>query len=231
MRRTLFYSLVALLAFGIGSFVVFKFHWNDSGIAKSETQLSETVNAQQEKNESHQTKTEDIEDEDLADEGTEEKFKPIIKKWLNGQKIEEKYLSYKTYKEAEHYDRKNFTPSLTDVNFDGKKELAIMSDCSPTGNCWLIIYQKIGKRYRTILDSLYGVNVFKFRKNLNKNYRNIEVRMHGSWNSGSGAIYAFNGKEYKPTKCFGYIYDEYKDKNGNTEARNTPKFEYYACDF
>jgi serine/threonine-protein kinase RIO1 len=231
MRRRAFYLAVALLAFGIGSFVVFKFYWSEKIITNSKIQLFETVDAQQQKNEYPQTKIEDIEDEELVDENLEEKFKPIIRKWLKGQKIEEKYLSHKTYKEAKDYDPENFTPSLTDVNFDGKKELAIKSDCSPTGNCLLFIYEKIGKEYRTILTSVHDVNVFKFRKVSNKNYRNIEARMHGSWNSGDGVIYVFNGKEYKPAKCFGYIYEEYKDKKGNTKTRNTPKFEYYDCNF
>ncbi len=163
MRRRAFYLAVALLAFGIGSFVVFKFYWSEKIITNSKIQLFETVDAQQQKNEYPQTKIEDIEDEELVDENLEEKFKPIIRKWLKGQKIEEKYLSHKTYKEAKDYDPENFTPSLTDVNFDGKKELAIKSDCSPTGNCLLFIYEKIGKEYRTILTSVHDVNVFKFR--------------------------------------------------------------------
>jgi serine/threonine-protein kinase RIO1 len=231
MRRTLFYLSVALLAFGISSFAVLNYYWNSEDKTKSEIQLFETVNAQQEKSEFHQAKTKDIADEDFVDRNLEEKFEPIIKKWLKGQKIEEKYLSHKTYKEAKDYDGENFTPSLTDVNFDGKKELAIKSDCSPTGNCLLIIYQRIGKKYRTIFKSVHDVNFFKFSKTSNKNYRNIEARMHGSWNSGDGVIYAFNEQEYKPTKCFGYFYEEYKDKNGNTKVRNTPKLEYYDCNF
>jgi len=231
MRRFAFYFSVALFAFGIGSFVVFNFYWSSKNITKSEIQLFETVNAQEQKNESPQPKIKDVGDEELVVENLEEKFKPILKKWLKGQKIEEKYLSHVTYKEAKDYDGENFTPSLIDVNFDGKKELAIKSDCSPTGNCVLFIYEKIGKKYRTILKSVHDVNVFKFRKTSNKKYRNIEARMHGSWNSGDGVIYAFNGKEYKPTKCFGYVYEEYEDKNGNTKARNTPKFEYFDCNY
>ena len=170
--------------------------------------------------------------EQFVDENPEKKFKPIIKKWLKGEKIEEKVLSAKTYAEANDYDPiNNFKPSLIDMNSDGRKELAIEWDCSPTGNCEFFIYEKIGKSYRKILEAVNGVNYFRFRKQSYKSYKNIEARIHGSWNSGDGVIYRFNGKEYKPVKCFDYIYEIYEDKNGKNIARNYPTFNYYDCDF
>ncbi len=92
MRRYTFYLAVALLAFGIGSFVVFKFYWSSKNTTKSEIQLFETVNAQQQKTESPQPKIKDVGDGEPVVENLEEKFKPILRKWLKGQKIEEKYL-------------------------------------------------------------------------------------------------------------------------------------------
>lgn len=228
MLRFSFYILIALLTFGISSLIVFKFFISkEKQIAVQNTQESQPEVIIQVQDSLPQTDS--VNEDECGDWSEEVDYQPIIKKWLRGENLKNVSYCSKTGKEAKDYYPSNIIPTLIDLNKDGKKELALQGLCSGTGNCAMEIFEKTNKGYKEIFSSVHDVQVFNLKRSSNKGYFDITATMHGSWNSGDGVIYKYNGRKYKSYKCFLYEYEEYKDKNGKTRAKGVPTINYEKC--
>jgi hypothetical protein len=231
MRRFSFYITVALLTFGIGSFIAFQFFWHTEkqpavqSIEEFKPEISIPTRI-------HLPQIRDVvlnEIDECEEYSDEVIYQPIIKKWLRGETLKNVPYCSKNGKEAKGFNGLNVTPSLVDLNKDGKSELVLESGCSPTGNCNMEIFERTEKGNREIFSAVHGVQVFGLNKSSNKGYYDIWARMHGSWNSGDMIVYRFNGKNYKPLKCFEYLYEEDEDKNGETKAKDKPTLTPIKC--
>jgi hypothetical protein len=244
MYRYTFYLLVALLAFWIGSFVVFNLYLRRS--EQSVTAQTTETNKLDIKEQTRITIQETSQDEELnSEEKTAfEVFKPIIKKWLHGEKIKSEFTeaSNESIKEISGKDKSElsedegtwfsyfrFEPTLIDVNGDGKNELAIRNYCAPVGNCQFWIFKKKGSSYETILPAKdNSVQTFKLRRNKTNNFFDIETKSHGDAWSGGMDIYKFDGRKYKLSECYEYNYSYLKD--GKLHELKKPKITLRKCD-
>jgi len=220
MRRFAFYIVVALLTFGLGSLIASRFFWqkeeqivvHDIQESKQEISIQTQIPLPQKNNFPNE--------DNKCERWGEVDYQPIIKKWILGENLKNVPYCSKTGKEAKEFSWINVTPTLTDLNSDGKNELALQSDCSPTGNCNMEIFERTGKGYRNIFRAVHDVQDFSLNKSSNKGYYDIHARMHGGWNDGDMIVYRYNGKKYNPLKCFEYLYEEYKDENGEIKVEN-----------
>ncbi len=91
------------------------------------------------------------------------------------------------------------------------------------------IFQRTKKGHRKVFSAVRDVSRFELEKFSIKEFHDISTKMRGSWNSGDGITYRYNGKRYKPYKCFFYEYEEYKNKDGETDAKDIPTITYEKC--
>ena len=229
MRRFTFHILIAVLTFGVGSFIVSNFLINkDKRVVIEHTQ--EIIQEKVQKTEYAMTNSKIETNKSNCDEWSDEvDYQPIIKKWLNGEKLKNVPYCSKNAKEAESYNSSNVTPMLIDLNKDGKEELALKSNCSPTGNCNMEIFEKKGKSYRKFFTDVHGVQVFELSDFSNKGFYDISAKMHSSANSDDLVIYRFNGNVYKPSKCFNYIYEEIKSEYDEVKFKDEPTITPTKC--
>lgn len=133
-------------------------------------------------------------------------LRPIIGKWLRNEKIKDVAYCSKTAIEATGFNPSNVLPELIDLNDDGVNELAIRYLCSPTGNCSMNIYQRMGKSYRQVFSDRQMVNYFDKLGGKHAGFRDLQTRSHGSCCDGDQVTYRFNGRAYKPISCAAYSY-------------------------
>ncbi len=141
-------------------------------------------------------------------------FKPVIEKWLRGEKIKQ-HVELKRDDDWAGITEHEARIELIDVNGDKIKELTIQTGCATVGNCELWIFQKDGKGFKKILEAEM-VQMFNLRKSRTTGYFDFETKSHGSSTSGGIAIYKFDGNEYRINNCFGYEYEPVINKNGES---------------
>ncbi len=220
MWRIIFYLSVAMLAFGIGSFVVFNLYFKRAEqfvdiqtIEMDKLKVKESTSIQ-----------EDSEDKELNDEeqAAFDVLKPTIRKWLRGEKIKNEFTeasnesikeilgkdkSELSVEEATWFSYFRFEPTLIDIDGDGKNELAIRNYCAPVGNCRFWIFKKKANDYEVLLQSDGGdVQTFKLENTKSKGYFDIKTTAHGDAWSGGIHIYKFDGEKYKVSECYKYNY-------------------------
>lgn len=149
-------------------------------------------------------------------------FRPIIRSWLRGDRLENTPFCSNTLEKAVGWDpNKNVVPTYIDLNDDGKAELAVEWGCSATGNCTMEIFESSGRSYRQVFTDAHLTQTFGLRNEKRLGYHDIWTRTHGSYNSGDMVWYRFNGRQYRPFACFYY---EYKD-----ETAEEPDLESIPC--
>jgi len=238
MRRYTFYLSVALLAFGMGSLVVFSFYWktieqpleisNNLETLESQSVLpTETKIIQDDKITKYFKKTleEVCAETKCTGDGT---LKPIIKKWLKGEKLKNEVTSLWTLKVRQAFTEESALPSLVDLNLDGKKELILQSECAPVGNCQFDLYIKKGKGYSNLL-STSMVQVFEVLKTSTNTFKDLHLRNHNSAFDSDHQILKFNGRKYIQKKCWNESYEKL-DKKGNWHHLKKPIITAIKCE-
>jgi hypothetical protein len=235
MRRYTIYLSVALLAFGIGSFVVFKFYW------KTEKRVEQVETSHPIKIENPPTSSSTIKLDDsisklfrpLEEICAETKcigdgtLNPLIKKWLNGKNLKNEQTSLWTLKERQSMREEAALPSLVDLNSDAKNELILQSDCAAVGNCQFIILSKKGKRYSNLL-STSMVQVFEVLKTSTNDFKDLHLRTHGSAFESYHRLMKFNGRKYVQKKCWEESYEKL-DENDNWHHLEKPIITLTKC--
>ena len=244
MRRTLFYLSVALLAFGIGSFVVFKFCWKpaEQSITTQATEI-DTVSKLEIKNDSMQFEMKDDLmlrkfKEDKVDDSKEVILKNLPCKDKNlrlvWNKIKNefanespKYLARIGVRNCNSLFR---VEKVVDLNDDGQAEIIVhqIADCTATGNCPFWVFQKEKNDYKPILDTNM-IQSFKLRKTQANGYKDLDLMTHNSASSSYHQLFKFNGKKYKAQECWWADY-EYLDATEQLHQFKKPRINYEKCD-
>jgi hypothetical protein len=113
---------------------------------------------------------------------------------------------------------------FVDLNGDGVPEAICRPTgemCSPTGNCPFWVFEKVGARYRLILEK-GAAEGFTVRHARTNGYFDVELVMHGSASMSSFFVYRFHGRRYQRTAC----YDEnftYFDEHGEVHELDEPR--------
>jgi len=235
MRRWAFYLSVALLAFGIGSLVVFKFYWRTEKPAE-QTEISRTNEI-----DTSLTSTPVIEQDDSVSkyfkpleeicaktkcigDGT---FKPLIKKWLKGENLKNEQTSLWTLKERQSMREEAALPSLVDLNSDAKNELILQSDCAAVGNCQFDVFIKKEKGYSNLL-STSMVQVFEVLQTSTNGFKDLHLRTHDSAFESYHRLLKFNGRKYIQKKCWDESYERL-DEKGNWHQLEKPTISITKC--
>lgn len=234
MRRYTFYLSVALLAFGIGSFVVFKFYVkteNTSVIVQENSQTNSLVGFGFASGNSIKKQIE-----------LQSQISPTPKKKVTNFNCKNRLFNavlndLKRDKEftenAEFYlnEPENssdcrdilFIEHSIDLNNDGKKEFVVRGKnwflCGATGNCSTWIYEKLGNGYKKLLDA--GGETLEVKKNSTKGYKNIFIRVHDSCCSSYLETYKFNSAKYAESNCLFEDYEITGERNVMTCAEKT----------
>jgi hypothetical protein len=118
---------------------------------------------------------------------------------------------------------------MTDLNGDGVAEVVAQGmgdeDCSPTGNCPLWIFQKVGNEYRLVLRS-FGQS-FTIQKTNTNGYRDVVISMHDSATESELKEYQFSGGMYRKVGCFDA---EWEIPEGDeVQQSKEPRITQFAC--
>ena len=228
MRRTLFYLSVALLAFGIGSFVVFKSYWKVDENPVAVQPIEET-------------KVDKIElTPNLVRQDTDF-FKPkesfkcenkfLLAVWNDLRKDEDlKEVFDRGIQNNELADCSEVIgiDKLIDLNGDGRGEAFI------NGKGWLNglderriwIVGKIGENYKVILDSL---NVsFATLEHKTNGYVDLIETEKISIPEYEKTLYQFSGNTYKANKCWTEIIAA-RDKREMIYELKKPRKSFHKC--
>jgi hypothetical protein len=121
--------------------------------------------------------------------------------------------------------------SRVDLNGDGTAELFVFPSgpclCSPTGNCYFVVYQISRNKLQIILE-WDGVQSFTVLTNKTKGYLDISTYMHGSAYEGDLRIWKFDGKQYQIAECFDQTYSFIDDK-GQQHILREPRKTRIPC--
>ena len=211
MRRFSFYILIALLTFGIGSFIAFKLYWENN----------EQHSALQNKTKSSDDKIEF----NSQQKNSEKEIKYIcrdeiinqLEKYLNTQE----FVQHVNNSQMIRDDFQNNTIDCSeiyklrkvDLNRDGESEIIVTGNtyglCTVRGNCELWGFRKTDNGYEQILRNEWTFK-YKILQTYTKGFADIEVDINSSNGNPSNYlnIHKFNGKLYEMKDCFdGYEFD------------------------
>lgn len=219
MRRYAFYLSVALLAFGLGLFVVFEFCWKNDDLFQKTEFVELGINAQVQEN----VNSDEIQNSSKRNYVCEDKLiKPVWSKIVRDESFQV-YVDASEISDKETIDcAEEFEASVIDINSDGISELAVKAKwgrfCGMYSGCWFGIFKKNSDDFENVFTN---GNTFYF--NLGKKSRYGFLDLIIASNAGNGNsyknIYQFNGKNYKLRKCFweepAYFYE---NKRGEKEA-------------
>lgn len=203
MRRYAFYLTVALLAFGIGLFVVFQFYWkpNKKSLVVKKVETIETV--ENKNNKRFLEELTDIESfEDYKFVCKDDQLKHFLLDFLK-----ERELGITS-------DVINCSKSLEvkqiDLNGDNKPEYIVglwgAYSCGAKGNCPRIIYEQKGAEYKRLLFHKAALT-FMPQKGKSNGYQNLKMIFNTAPYGAYVENYKFDGKQYKLKNCF----DEWTD--------------------
>jgi hypothetical protein len=214
MRRYTLYFAVALLAFGIGSLVVFNFYSKDKNNfpkidSSKESQLQndfaksdakEKIDSKLEyacNDEAHQTVWNNLQKNNDFSKTSADYIKEI-----QGKKCLEIFDNVKNQ----------------DLNDDGVNEVIIQSNsnklCSSPRNCSTWIVSKVQNQNQIIFDSLTAASFggLTFLHERTNKFNNLKIRINRTVGNSNIAVFKFDGEKYQLKKCFedfgsGGIYD------------------------
>ena len=207
MKRYTFYILIALLTFGISSFIALKIYW------KSQETLHTSASPQLLNSLSSK-----IEYKTTFPKPFEKQGEKPTKPFCNDQNIlpvwkillKDKYFwEWEPIAEYSLDCKDMLEIKKVDLNQDGDVEILLRGNnfnlCSPVGNCAFWIFEKRIKNYRKILYSTDYIDVSKLGEQILKrktnDYSDILLKGHLSGYETSFTKYKFNGKKYIETKC------------------------------
>jgi hypothetical protein len=238
MRRYIFYLAVGLLAFGIGSFVVFNFYLKTENISLNVSANSQTnfptgfgfaSGNSIKKQIEMQGQTLPIPKKKITNFGCNDRLFTAILSDLKREKDFALDAGFYLNNPENSSDCRDilFIEQLVDLNGDGKKELVVRGKngflCGVTGNCSTWIYEKVGNKYKKLLDT--GGEILKVKKGSANGYKNIFVSVHDSCCSSYLYTYKFNGKKYKEVNCLFEDYGITGERSVMTCAEKSKQYE------
>ena len=228
MRRYTFYLSVALLAFGIGSFVVFKFYLK----CVEQNVIAQTTNSKvgTDKSLSGNAKTKQPEfiKIELKNLPCEDKTLQIV--WDKLTNEIGTINSERAGKIKDCGDVIQVDESL-DLNGDGRKEIVIKGLENPFrcgNNCskFWIFQQTKNRNYQKLFEANGYLPDAGKRKTLG--YKDILFEFYASYNEFINGTYKFNGTEYVLKNCWSKT-NLYKNKDGDMAEGKKWRVENYDC--
>lgn len=230
MCRFTFYFLVALLTFGIGSFIAFKFYWkaaSDFPIINEMKISSQTYPNTKPLEQPWKFSAEQVQEKKIPTKPfcKDDKILPIWNQLLKDKNFQDwERISDESLDCADMLEIKEI-----DLNQDNQKEILLRGKnfylCSAVGNCAFWIYEKKSKRYEKALYSTDYIDITEMGEQIKKtrtnNYSDILLKGHLTAADTSYDFYKFDGKRYKRKKCL-----------VNTYVRGTsdnPQWEFVGC--
>ncbi len=219
MRRYTFYSAIALLAFGIGSFVVFNFYWNNPAeVIKEKPIESKPI------------------EQNTVDEMTTAKFscedEAVRTVWSKLER-DSKFIA-ETWDaiEARHLNncQELFEKQIADLNDDKSDEVILRGIyglfCGSSGDCPTWIISKISNKYTIIFESSAGEspNGLQFLLEKTHGFKDIKVKLNNGWASNNFGFFKFDGIQYRIKKCLEDVNSNYDYDNSNKEKLKSVKF-------
>lgn len=210
MRRYTFYIFIALLTFGIGSFIVLNMYW------RSEENLYTPTNAvslnrytdQPDFRKSFVKYYDSSQEQEAQTKKLEKPFckdKRILQVWNT-------LIQDKDFQDWEPISKESLDCADTvevkkiDLNRDGTKEFLLRgkSLCSPVGNCGFWVYEKKGNKFKKLL---YSTDQWEMtdlpnqvKKSRTNGYFDILLKGHFTASETTYQYYKFVKGKYKLTK-------------------------------
>ena len=217
MRRLFFCFVVSLFAFGLGSFIAFKFYWKTENLNVKETKEI-TTKSQAEKNVGHgfassnsffSNQTSQI-NEKPETTCNDKNLLPLWKELKNDKNFREYEKDFHLTGDCADM----LSIRKEDLNNDGRDELILQGKdgdlCSPTGACGVWIYQQKDTKYKLLLSSSAyrdgEESWIDLEKRKTKGYQDILLKSHASASETIYWFYKFNGNKYVKNKCLFYNY-------------------------
>lgn len=237
MQRYTFYFLVALITFGISSFIVFNLFISLPDEVNQSTKFEMTeINGKWKfipVKEFTPQKPDEAYDKPKKKERQkpfcrDKKLLPVWNLLLNDEYFRERSgLLFDEPNCADMFEVLEF-----DLNRDGRKELLLRgkssSLCGGTGNCGFWIFEKKGRKYRKLLTDSDFVDITEMggqiKKSRTKGYLNIITKGHITAGNTRYSTYKFNGRRYKESKCLVDAYISGTSDNPKGEFINCKKF-------
>lgn len=234
MRRYTFYLMVALLAFGIGSFVVFNFYLKhiEQSIITQTTKTNSVSNTESKLNavqkKTNENKADDTKEIVLKNLPCDDKNLQLV--W-NELKDETASVSAETAKEIKSCSDIIEIDEPADLNNDGRKEIVIRGWRSPYrvggDGVTFWIFQKVNqKNYKKLFEG--KGSFFNLKNTKTKGYRDILSNFRYNSAEYDYIIYKFNGTKYVPKKCWEES-SLYKNRDGELVAGKKLKIIPYKC--
>lgn len=185
MRRFAFYLSVALLAFGIGSFVVFKFYFKHAEQPViAQTAETNTVSKPELKDntiqrEMNENKVDDTKETVLKNLPCKDKNLRLVWDKIKNEFADETFedladRGVRSCKDLFEVEK------VIDLNGDKQVEIVVhqIADCPASGNCTFWVFQKEKNDFKPILDTNM-IQSFNLRKTQTNGYKDLELR---TWN-------------------------------------------------
>lgn len=149
-------------------------------------------------------------------------LKPLLRKWLKGERFPSDIISLHTFKKPGTYDGSEPIVKLTfqDLNRDGAQEIAIQSECAGVGNCDLRIFQRRGRSYRKLLSTsiVQTISLLKARR---RGFVDLKLGTHNSAYDTDYQVFRFDGVQYRLDRCWNENW-AVLDKKGNLRLLKEP---------
>jgi len=195
------------LAFGIGSFVVFKFYWK----INEQPLIIEKVETTENNSKSKTGKL--LSEEDSSEIESFEGYRFVCKDeqhrtfWFNF--LKEKEIQKELPINSVVYDFYDCSRDLRikqiELNDDNNPEYVVklrsISVCGAKDNCPQMIYEQKDGKYNRLLFHKSAM-LFELQNGKTKGYRNLKMFFNEAPYGGYVENYEFDGKEYKLKNCF-----------------------------
>lgn len=206
MRRWAFYLSVALLAFGIGSFLAISFYWTGSlkiAVEETNTEIKPI----------EQIKTDKLPKAEFSceDEATKTVWEKLEK--------DENFIKWTNFAIESHRInncQELFVRQSVDLNKEKPNEIILKGNrplfCGSGGDCKTWIVSKINNKYRIIFEAFAGEDSdsLQFLSKKTHEFKEIKIKRNNGWEADSFGFFNFDGKQYRIKKCFKDINSEYE---------------------
>ncbi|MDQ3321187.1 MAG: hypothetical protein M3525_01825 [Acidobacteriota bacterium] len=221
MRRTVFYLSVALLAFGIGSFVVFKFYFQtvEQPFVTEKIEIAENAPKIETKSEEikYGCKEEELESfwenldkavflkfkrEEIKIRNTDAAFTSFPKSPDNLKRFDEEWIDFLKNFNCAYFAGVDNDVGLVDLNNDSEKEIFVIGELSNYhAEKELFVFQKKNGLWKTILFDI-GNQETRVKATRTNGYLDIETKTSISGGYQQISVFKFNSNNYEEKVCY-----------------------------
>lgn len=209
MRRTLFNLIIALLAFGIGTFVVLT-NWTEG----NRDEPFEAIPVEQTKTETKQ---------EIKFECDDKMIKTVWEKLKKDKNFIKDAYSVIEAREIKNCRELFDEPQTVELNDDQSNEIILKGSyilfCGSGGDCRTWIVSKINDQYQIIFEgnAAESSESIKALRERNQRFQWLKIKLNNHWEADTFGIFRFDGKKYRINKCFKDVNSDYTYTENNPE--------------